>query len=210
MTRWRFSALLSLLLMWGWTPILSAEVFRARESGVGANFSSIAGCIQTSVSMVAFERVEREPPSRPESSAEVHMGIFSFDECNGIFLPSRIGRASGNDVIFQIDAKLDAATVAATVTLVDDNGVSSVVTVKGSWTAVGPPVYDTFVDHTHQPGFSSITRFSGSERDAVATVTVLDGGVNITPHPGQFASLDQFREAFVTIGVFEEAKAPSR
>jgi hypothetical protein len=163
------------------TSTWAAEVFRSRVKGPTARafFITQEECIQTNVSIEAFDNIVHLPPGPPNSRSEAVVIIDLFDFCNGEQLVFALGSATLSDSDFQVGKKIESARLITTIEVSDSvSGSSFDVSIDVTWTASGQPEK---VNNRFQSRFPDrfITEQSrGTFREAVASGTVSDGTTN--------------------------------
>jgi hypothetical protein len=149
-----------------------------------AEFSSTQGCLQTVVYVLATDGRVKTDPGGPEAASGAESYIFQSDTCTQTQLLSAYGFAVLAPSEFQIDQQLTAATLTATIKVIDVvSGTSIPVAVSVRWTGFG----DTFSQdnrfHLKEPGLKVNFHLDGTFRQATASGTVSDGTTNLTPEP---------------------------
>jgi hypothetical protein len=159
-----------------------------------------SGCVGTFASVTADDGHFRTGTGRLEKASTATIVVSQFDDCTGTLLFAAEGFAVLAPGEFQIDDKLTAATLTATIEVFDFvSGASFPLDVNVSWIGVGDPF--TSKDRFHQtfPGFKVLKRFDGTARTASASGTVSDGTTNFTPEPASFATLASVRRGELDI-----------
>jgi hypothetical protein len=128
------------------------------------------------------------------------VAVSQIDFCTDTLLLAAQGSAVLAPGQFQIDGKITAASLTATIEVLDAvSGASFPVTVSVRWTGVG----DTFgvKERRHQtfPGFKINQHFDATGRHAAAAGTVSDGTTNFTPEPALVAELASVRQGELDI-----------
>jgi hypothetical protein len=101
---------------------------------------------------------------------------------------------------FQIDDKLTAASLTATIEVFDFvSGASIPLDVNMRWTGSGDPFKSKERVHQTFPGSKVNKYFDGTFRTAGAAGTVSDGTTNLTPEPATFAQLGSVRQGELDI-----------
>lgn len=113
--------------------------------------------------MVKFDK-ERD------SYAFAAVDFFSYDWCEGSYRSGYAG-AELNPGEFQIDKKLESATLRKTFWIDDSEGGSLPLTVDVTWSAEGPLRRVKESEQFKEPGHKFKYRYNGSERDATASGT---------------------------------------
>jgi len=143
-----------------------------------------SGCVSTVVDLLANDGRSRTGTGQPEVAASAIIIVSQFDNCTQTLLVAADGSAVLGPGALQIDNKLTAASLTATIEVFDFvSGASFPVDVNVSWTGVG----GTTSARTHirqtLPGFKINERFDRTFREATASGTVSDGTTNFTPQP---------------------------
>ncbi len=149
-----------------------------------AEFSSINGCVQTVVYVLATDGRFKTDPGGPEAASGGEVYVSQEDVCTQTQLVDAFGFADLAPDDFQIDGQFTAATLTATIEVSDStSGTSFPVHVSVSWTGFG----DTFSQdnrfHLKAPGSKVNFHMDGTFRQATASGTVSDGTTNLTPEP---------------------------
>jgi hypothetical protein len=203
-----------LLLVVSLAMVLLAVALPARAAGAEtlhlsfdgltaeASFSGLdpSGCVSTHVGVFADDGRFRTGTGQPEVAATATIVVSQIDDCTGTLLLAGDGLAVLAPGEFQIDDKLTAASLTATIEIFDFvSGTFLPVNVSVRWTGIG----ETFSskDRLHQtfPGFKVLKRFDGTGRLAAASGTVSDGTTNFTPEPADFAQLSSVRQGELDI-----------
>jgi hypothetical protein len=181
-----------------------AEALHLSFDGLSAeaSFTSAdpSGCVSTEVFVFADDGHFRTGPGRLEKAATATVVVSQIDFCTDTLLLAAQGLAVLTPGQFQIDGKITAASLTATIEVLDDvSGASFPVNISVSWTGVG----DTFsVKQRSQetvPGFKINQRFDATGRHAAAAGTVSDGTTNFTPEPALVAELASVRQGELDI-----------
>src|SRR5262245_47789221 len=141
-----------------------------------AEFSSIKGCVQTVVYVLATDGRFKTDPGGPEAASGSEVYISQEDVCTQTQLVDAFGFAVMAPDEFQIDKQLTLATLTATIQVSDfASGTSFPVHVSVSWTGFG----DTFSQddrfHLKTPGSKVNFHLDGAFRQATASGSVSDG-----------------------------------
>jgi hypothetical protein len=203
-----------LLLVVSLALVLMALALPARAAGAetlhvsfdgltaDASFDSLdpSGCIGTFAQVLADDGHFRTGTGPLEKAATATIAFSQFDDCTQTLLVAAEGFAVLAPGEFQIDDKLTAATLTATIEVFDAvSGASFPVDVNLSWTGVGDPVITKDRFHQTFPGFKVLKRFDATARPASASGTVSDGTTNFTPEPASFAQLASVRRGELDI-----------
>jgi hypothetical protein len=162
----------------------AAEQFYRFEEEATANWTVTEACgdgttATTLVSVIGG--LEFESPDLNDVNEFVTIRIRGFG-CDGTFI-NEFGTGSAD---YTGSPSLKEAHVTGTVTL--SSGAVAVINV--SWTATGN--LETTINTTQFPGFAGI--FTGSERDAVATGSVVVDGANLVSGPSSSASIETLED----------------
>ena len=150
--------------------------FKGQYAQAGFQTVDSSGCIKTFVTVIAEDgRIKQAGP--PEATLRAMVDLFQLDSCSGTLLRSAFGLATLTADQFQIDKKLNAATLNATIEVTDVRFSNTFpVDVSVSWTGSGDIVH--LKDPVH-----------GTSRNATASGTVSDGTTNFTPQPAVSAEM---------------------
>jgi hypothetical protein len=161
----------------------AADVFHFVDAFAFAGFRSTdaSGCVQTNVLISAGNDVNIEPPGSPERTSGVFVRVTQFDRCAGTFVFCS-GNISGVD--YRSNPSLMEATLSATGSI-RCGSASVAVAIDMRWTGTGERERD--VNNVHFDGVNAF--FHGASRAAVASGTVVLGGVNVTPNQSVTAEI---------------------
>jgi hypothetical protein len=168
----------------------AAEQFYRFEEEATANWTVTEACddgtsVTTLVSVIGG--LEFESPDLNDVNEFVTIRIRGFG-CDGTFT-NEFGTGSAD---YTGSPSLKEAHVTGTVTL--SSGAVAVINV--SWTATGK--LETTINTAQFPGFAGI--FTGSERDAVATGSVVVDGVNLVSGQSSSASIETLEDRNTSTG----------
>lgn len=193
-------ALLALVLP---TSAWAADVFKFKGATGDAFFSSVdgSGCVTTDVFLFANDEAIHNPPGSGSSSSVTSLFISQYNFCTGTQLLGASGFATLAGGDFQVQNKLDAATLNATVNVVDFmTGNSFNVAINLAWSATGPASRQNSHFHLQSPGCKTSGHSNSTFRSASVTGSISDGTTNFTPAPSNGAGLSQVKNGNVTIG----------
>ena len=171
-------------------PSSAAEVFLRTGASVSAHFSSLdgSGCVETAVSVDAFESVEGGPQLPGELSQSAFLSVFRYDVCQGLYLGSAFGFTG--EFALRLDRQLDTAALVATIPLQDAGGSAGTALVDLAWIATGGPERTNSHRAVRSAGGAFVVHARGISRAAVAAGTLTDGSTNLTPGTSVRAQLD--------------------
>ena len=193
-------ALLALVLP---TTAWAADVFKLKGQSADAVFSSVdaSGCIFTNVFVFASDDAIHNPPGAGNSSSVAILYISRYDSCSGTQLLGASGFATLADADFQVQNKLDAATLTATVNVFDFvSNASFNVAVNLTWTATGPTSRQNSHFHFQSPGCTVNGQSNSTFRPASASGSVSDGATNFIAAPANGAELSSVKNGNLTVG----------
>jgi hypothetical protein len=173
-----------------------------RDLGSNAYFYSTdpSGCVVTEVSIFASQHYFQSPPGPGSEGPFASMSIFQQNVCTGILLLSASG-ATMTDLDFQVDQKLNSATLNATVHVYEGVSPSEFdIFLDLTWTGFGPTSRETVHFHSNSPGCKMKFRSNGLFRSAEASGSVSDGITNFTPEAAVSANLFRTSSGNLTIG----------
>jgi hypothetical protein len=181
-----------------------AQTLHVSFDGLTADASFISqdpsGCVSTFASVTADDGHFRTGPGPLEKAATATIVVSQFDDCTQTLLVAAEGFAVLAPGQFQIDSKITAASLTATIEVLDDvSGASFPLDVSVRWTGVGETFSSKERFHQTFPGVKVLKRFDGTARRASAAGTVSDGTTNFTPEPASFAQLASVRQGELDI-----------
>ena len=191
----RWSAIVAVVLAALAVPSWAAaavETFHGFEANAVANYVVDVTCadgstVEQRVQVIAGHEEESENGVTIEDRDFLSVRIFGFDCAGGFFTERGAG-----DAEFTWSPSLQEAAVTGTVTTDQDR----VVTVDMSWEGTGP--VETTSNTTIFPGF--VGHFTGKERDAVATGTVVVDGATLVDGSTANASIETLEDKNTTTG----------
>jgi hypothetical protein len=168
------------------------SVFHVKGKTVQAGFDSYdaSGCVETSAYVVGDLGLSG-------SDAAAYVSVSRYDYCTGAYL---YADGSTTQINLQVDNKLDASSLTATIPVYDYyNDVSFNLAVNLAWTATGPA--STYSDHStfRGPGYKNVSSFRGTFRPAEATGSISDGTTNFAPNASYWAEIDKIKSGSVSI-----------
>lgn len=193
-------ALLALVLP---TTAWAGDVFKFKGASADAFFSSVdgAGCVFTDVFLFASDEAVHNPPGSGGASSATSLFIAQYDACAGAQLLAADGFAPLTAVDFQMQNRLEGATLNATVNVYDYvTGNSFTVVINLAWSATGPIGRQNGHYHYQSPGCTTSGHTNGTFRPASATGSISDGTTNFISAPSNSAGLRQVKNGDVTIG----------
>ena len=162
----------------------AAETSTFKGDSADAYFSyySDDGCIDRSVSVWVAEEMEHSPPGPPEKGTRVQVYIFTADWCEG-----KQTYAFGEQLLeggeFQVDKKLDSASLNTTVAVTEEDWSSGAqrtfdVSIQLGWTGLGE-VYNGHSMYRDKVGKCMYRyRYTGSNREAEPSGSISDGVID--------------------------------
>ena len=201
-------ALASLALLALPSAALAADVYRFRDSGASASFSTLSddGCIATYANIFAGENVARSTQNAngtspaPGSSSGTGIGIFQYDQCSNTVIRDASGWSLLSDQDFQMSHRLDGATLTATIEVYDYvSDTTFPVTVDLAWIGDGDITRGNNSYHYQSPGHIMNGHFNGTFRDATASGTISDGTTNFAAEASEYGSLYSAKSGSVSI-----------
>lgn len=193
-------ALLALVLP---APAFAANVTKFSGDSADVYFSTLdaTGGIYTDVSVFANTSKSQNPPGAPAVQASVNLWISQYDACTFTQLLAAGGFTSLSGQEFQIDNKLNSATLNRTVNVYDYvTGATFDVTISLNWSATGPVTKGSWSSHYQTGKCKTHYRSTGSWRPAQASGAVVAGATNYTPNTAQGASLSTTKSGSLEIG----------
>lgn len=172
-------------------PAVAAETFFRFEEEAVANWTIVEQCGDGTTSTTRVQvigGVESESPNLDERDEFVTVRILSFRTCEGTF----VNEFGTGPATYTSSPSLQTASVSGTVTL--RSGETA--TIDVIWVATG--ALETTVNHTQFPGFSGT--FISSERDAVATGSVIVNGENLISGPSESGSIETLEDRNIRTG----------
>lgn len=178
------------------------RVFKFKGKSAVAIFSSdLSECSYSDVYVLGTEELFQNPPHAKTASSGVFVFISQYDACTNTELLVAEGTASLEEAGFQINRKLDSATLQATIPVYDHvSGTSFDVFVDLTWTGVGPLGHQNSTSHFHSADCSINNRSNNSFRSSEASGIVSSVSTNFTPAPAFSASLSYAQTGDVVVG----------
>jgi hypothetical protein len=173
-----------------------------RDLGSDAYFRTTdpAGCIVTDISIFASQHYFQSPPGPGSEGPFASVSIFQQNVCTGILLLNA-GGATTTDFDFQVDKKLNSATLNATVHVYDGVSPSEFdIFLDLTWTGFGPTSRQTDHFHSNFPGCKTKFRSNGLFRSAEASGSVSDGVTNFTPDAALVANIFRTKSGNLVVG----------
>jgi hypothetical protein len=173
------------------TTALGAETFYRFEENATANWRVVEECADGRLSTTLVTVIggrEFESPNLDDVNEFVTVRIRNSFTCEGTFL-NEFGTGPAE---YTGSESLQEAHVSGTVTL--RSGETA--TIDVSWEGFGGT--ETTTNTTNFPGFSG--HFTGKERQAVATGSVIVSGENLVSGPSTSASIETLEDRNVSTG----------
>ena len=142
---------------------------RFKGEGASAYLYEETECSYTGVYVFVAEGMEKFDKERNRGTF-ADVDFFVYDWCEGNYR-SGFGTAELNPGEFQIDEKLESATLSTTFQIEDFEESSFPFTVDVTWSADGPLRRVKESEQFKQPGYKYTYRLNGSFRDATASGT---------------------------------------
>ena len=158
------------------------------------------GCVVNEVYIFAGENVSHTPPARRAGMSEALVQIAEYDLCAQELLSLKQGYTLLPDSAFQVANKIESATLAAMIEVLDELGEPSHVTINLTWTATGPIVRTKSSSYTHAPDCKINTHYNGTQRVASVSGSISDGTTEFTTLPLIFANIGTDKAGEITIG----------
>jgi len=175
----------------------------------GAYFTSLDGCLQTDVWVSSSAATYGPQPGIPgglNKQGLTSVQIFVYDTCQpmeGKHHPIVADWFAQTSDRLVAEARMRSAHFAATLPMTDSiSGDTATVPIELAWLATGAAHPDTARNnHLRFPGEGIVnTHDNNINLSAVASGTVLLGGVNVSPEPDLGATLEQIKSACMEIG----------
>ena len=173
---------------------------RLKGAAAQAEFESVdgSGCVVTDVFVQGQQVKEKNTPIPSGTLALV--SVSEFDQCTFTQLVFADGSASLPASAFQIDPKLNAASLIGSVDVTDIlTSNTFTVDVNVAWTGSGAIDLQKSHQQFKSGGFTVIDNFHGASRLATATGTVSQGGTTLVSGDAVFADLFNSNEGTVQI-----------
>ena len=166
------------------------DMFKFRGLGANTAFSTIDGCIQTTVDVFTAEARIQVFPGNVDPFSSVNIFISQYDVCDDMPLLAAEGVADLAAPDLAISKKLDRATLNTTVNVLDSlTGNTFDVSINLAWTGIEPVTHERLNFHFRDRPCLTHTRSKASFRDAEVTGSVSDGITNFTPERSLGANL---------------------
>jgi hypothetical protein len=149
------------------------------------------GCIESVFDIFGSEeRLKDEQPGAPSTTGFALVIVTQFDQCTGTFLRDLIGEITSDAIEFDITGNLSAATLQATIPVLDSNtGAEFQMTLNVTWTGFGP-IFSTKENvRLKTPALLQIFHSKAKIREADTSGTASLDGESFTLEPlspGQF------------------------
>jgi hypothetical protein len=197
------ATVITLLVVFALPSGASTTVLQARLKGAAAaaQFESVdgSGCIVTDV-FVQGQQVKQSKNSGVLGGATAFVSVSEFDQCTFLDLVEAAGQASLPAGAFQIDSKLTAASLVASVDVTDlFTSNTFTVDLNVAWTASGAAT--TTKSHFQQKsgGFTIIENNHDSSVDATANGTITQGGATLVSGDALFATMFNANDGSIQI-----------
>ena len=165
-------------------------VFHQQGETAYAYFANMdaAGCVYTEIDIQAFEDRMQAPPGPPERGSWVTLYVNQYDYCQERTLLSGGGETLLSPDAFRVLGGLQSARVDAVITL-DDliSGGLLQASLSFTWTGTSELFQGGSTNHVRNAQYSISSRFTGSQRQADATGTILVGSTSIEAGDSNFA-----------------------
>lgn len=175
--------------------------YQFRGSSAHASFSDVdsTGCISTYASVSLYENRFQQQPGPPQEEAALDVYLYQYDFCQNVYLFYGGGWASLPAQAFSTSNSLQSASVTATVDIYDwFSGTQTSVSIDLDWTGVGDTFHGTSRYQTISPHYKSISRSSGSSREAQVAGTILLGTTNLATG-SSWASLHSSQSGYLNV-----------
>ncbi len=166
-------------LLGGPLSVHAAEASQTQFSGQfahGYSASSESDCIATHVYVSAFDGRISYDPGQPAVDSFAYLSISRYNSCTGEWLGSLDAHGPLAADAFQVDRRLNTATLRTTLTAYDwSSGTEQLLNVNVSWTADGELIRSRSSWGYSSPGFRVNGHYVGSERPAGLAGTISNG-----------------------------------
>lgn len=172
-------------------PLTAGGLYHFRGNAAVAEFESWdnAGVV-TVVWMQVEQYRSQNPPGNGTELANIFFEAFRYDTVNDVVLFDGYGSQALPPGIFEIDGKLNQATLAGQLEFLDAvSGNPLTFSINLTVNAVGPAVRQTDHEHLNGPTFKVNYRWTGVGREAEGVGTVFLGAENLTPDPTYYGRL---------------------
>lgn len=177
-------------------PARAAEVtkFQLRGRVAQAVFSTANECIATDAYVFAVDGQFKEGSGKPTPQVVAGVTLAQYDRCTGELLSLASGSTQVDAAAFQIDRKLNSATLNTTAQVTDfETGATSTVDVKLSFATSGSPTRTRSSFQIRTPSFKINSRSNSTSRQATVTGSVTTPTQTFSPDQIVFAELAQVR-----------------
>ena len=174
-------------------------ILRESLQGATAIFSDISGCLRTDAFILTNLEGARTAPSPQVSGELVAVFVSAENICTGETI--LLAEGISNDLTLTVSPNLTSATLTATLIgrdLTTGEGVTFEINV--TWSATGAP--EAFASRGQDrsiPGFLIVTTMRALIRQAIATGTILVGGINFAPSPSIEASIEDVQQGTIVV-----------
>jgi hypothetical protein len=174
--------------------------FSLKHDYATAFFESRSACINSFVAIAADNGREKETDSPNTMISRAAWLIQQYDLCNSVDPFFALGSDLLPEGAFQIDKKLNTATLNTTIEVFDfESGNSFPVDFSVNWTATGASIEQNDHFQIIEPDFVLIQRVMGTFRIANASGSVSLGSTNLTPHPAVRSTVGSSNQGSVTV-----------
>ena len=173
-------------------PVQAAEVMRFQFRGrvAQAVFSTTDGCIATDAYVFAVDGQFKESGGKPASQVVAGVTVARYNQCTGELLNIADGFTELDAGAFQIDRKLNSATLNTTVQVTDfETGETFSVNVDLSFVTGGSPTRTRDNFQIRTPSFKVNSRYNSTSRAATVTGSVTTPTQTFSPDQIVFAEL---------------------
>lgn len=165
-------------------------VFHQQGETAYANFANMdaAGCVYTQIDVHAFEDRMQAPPGPPERGSWATLYVYQYDYCQERTLLNADGETVLSPDAFRVFGSLQSARVDAVITLNDFvSGGPLQASLSFTWTGTSELFQGGSSNHVRNAQYSISSRYTGSQRQADATGTILVGSTSIESGASGFA-----------------------
>jgi hypothetical protein len=161
-------------------------------------------CVDTSAFITATNGINKlnNVTGRPQPSSAAFVEISQFNLCNGTSLFDAVGQFPLAAGAFQIDRRLNSATLNTSADLFDnvsENTVSAQISIVWAGTGGTPTAFrGTFMQRGGGLRVSDFT-FATTSFPATASGSVIEGGTNFASGASVFADLASMKNGNVTV-----------
>lgn len=176
----------------------ASDTYQFKGESAYGSFYQYDNCSYTGLHASAYGGISRNEPGAPTAQTQAYLSYYSYNFCTGSYSS---GSGFSSDVNFSSSPSLNSASLSGAIPVYDySTGSERTVNVDLKWVGTGDIARGRNSYHYQSPSYSSISRSTGSYRDAAISGSVtLDGTNLIAGSSNSSASLASSTSGGVTI-----------